>query len=257
MGQILAIAIAGWVIGALVNYLSDFLPVDRRFVWPHCLNCNSRQPLFCYLIWPRRCSVCSKTRGIRPWIVEFLFVLAAVWFWRMPPPGMNFLAGMLVLAYFCLVMVIDIEHRLILHPVSLFGAVIGLVLGIYLHGLVRTLIGGLVGFLIMLLLYLGGTFFIRFLSRWRNYSEIEEALGFGDVILGGVLGLMLGWSGIVLGLFLAILIAGVVSLFVLVKMLILRRYQANMTVAYGPFLVLSAFILLFLRGVIFTNPFGW
>jgi leader peptidase (prepilin peptidase)/N-methyltransferase len=167
---------------------------------------------------------------------------------------MNYLTGMLVLAYFCIVMVIDIEYRLILHPVSLFGAAIGFVLGIYLHGLPRTLIGGLVGFSIMLLLYLGGTLFVRLLSRWRNYSEVDEALGFGDVILGGVLGLMLGWSGIILGLILAILIAGAVSLIILVRMIILRRYQANLTVAYGPFLVISAFILLFLRSFLFTGP---
>lgn len=239
-----------------MNYLADFLPADRKLVHPYCKNCKSRQPLLRYFFWPASCPTCKQKRGSRAWVVAIILTLASIWLWKFPPPGMGYIISMVVLVYFCIVMVIDIEHRLILHPVSLIGAAIGLTLGIILHGLPRTLIGGLGGFGIMLLLYLGGGLFVRVLSRWRDYSEIDEALGFGDVVLGGVLGLMLGWSGIILGLVLAILIAGIVSLIILIYMVVTRRYQASKTVAYGPFLVLSAFILLYLKEFI-TYPIGW
>ncbi len=153
-------------------------------------------------------------------------------------------------------MVVDLEQRLILHPVSLVGAVIGSLVGIKLHGVTFTLLGGLFGLGLMFLLYLGGGLFLKLLARWRDYSDVDEALGFGDVILSGVLGLILGWPGIALGLIVAILLAGAVSLLYFLILLVLRRYRANMTVAYGPFLILGAIVLLFFRSTLLA-PMGW
>jgi len=61
------------------------------------------------------------------------------------------------------------------------------------------------------------------------------------------MGLLLGWPGIVLGLVLAILLGGAVSLIYIVGMLITRRYRTFAAIPYGPFLVLSGVILIFLR----------
>jgi carbon starvation protein len=93
------------------------------------------------------------------------------------------------------VIVIDIEHRLILHWVSLFGAALSLVIGIYIRGWQATLLGGLVGFVIMFSLYFLGIMFVRFINRRRMRTPEGEALGFGDVILGGVLGLLIWRPG--------------------------------------------------------------
>ena len=46
------------------------------------------------------------------------------------------------------------------------------------------------------------------------------AFGFGDVNLSGVLGLMLGWPFIVVGLVIAVLIGGVISLIYILGMLV-------------------------------------
>ena len=70
-----------------------------------------------------------------------------------------------------------------------------------------------------------------------------------DVILGGILGLILGWPGIVAGLVLGILIAGLVSFLYLVGMALIRRYQAFTAIPYGPFLVASALLLLFFKDI--------
>ena len=110
------------------------------------------------------------------------------------------------------VVVIDLEHRLILHPVSIAGAVLAAIFGVWKHGWVETLIGGAAGFGMMWLLYLFGELFAKWMARRRGGLANEVALGFGDVNLAGVLGLLLGWPGIVLGLFLTILLGGVVSL---------------------------------------------
>lgn len=247
MAWFLAIIPLGWLVGGLVNYLSDYMPIDRKLVLPYCLGCNKPTGVAAYFIIPRKCDNCARKPGLRAFIVQFCYAILVLLLWLYPHPELGFFLSLVICVYFGVVIVIDFEHRLILHPVSLVGALLGLWAGIVLRGLVLTLLGGLAGFLIMLLLYQGGRLFLRLLHRWRDYTDIDEALGFGDVILGGVIGFMLGWPGIVVGLVLAVIFAGVISLLYLIILFISRRYRSNVTIAYGPYLVASAFILLFLN----------
>jgi prepilin signal peptidase PulO-like enzyme (type II secretory pathway) len=151
---------------------------------------------------------------------------------------------MVLVLYLALVTVIDIEHRLIMHVTSLAGVVIGLGIGVHLHGLPLTLLGGAVGYIVMLSLYLLGTLYVRYMSRHRGAPISEEALGYGDVNLSAIAGLLLGWPGIAVGLLVTILAGGVVSLAVVLLMLLRHKYRPFMAIPYGPFLVLSIAVLL-------------
>ncbi len=73
----------------------------------------------------------------------------------------------------------------------------------------------------------------------------EVALGFGDVNLAGILGLLLGWPAIASGLLFAVLAGGLISLFIIVGMLITKKYKAFTAIPYAPFLILSALFLLY------------
>jgi len=243
----IAIALLGWLTGVLVNYLADILPIKRRFGAPICVACHDPMPGVNYLFWPRRCPECWSRRTWRTWAVELFYIGAAVWFWLNPPHVISFWPGMFLLAFLGVVFVIDMEYRLILHPVSIFGAVLGLVLGISMRGLWMTLLGGAAGYGIMLGLYWIGGVFARWLARRRGEVLTEVALGFGDVNLAGILGLLLGWPGIVAGLLLTIIIGGVVSIFYMILMVILRRYHTFMAIPYGPFMVISAVLLLYFQ----------
>lgn len=251
MGYLLA-AIVGWFAGGVVNYISDVLPYKRRLVRPFCVNCSQTQPWSNYLVWPRRCSSCGTRRSLRVWLVEVIFVFSSLWMWNSPPEQLGFWVGMILLLYFGVVIVMDVEHRLIMHPVSWTGAILGLALGIWQHDLRWTLIGGLAGFGLMLALHLFGKLFAQAMARIRGQSIDEVALGFGDVNLSGVLGLLLGWPGIVAGLLLAILLGGVISLFYLLVMLGLRKYKAFTAIPYGPFLIASAILLLFFKDALWV-----
>ena len=155
-----------------------------------------------------------------------------------------------MLVYLGTVIVIDVEHHLILHPVSLVGAFLGFWIGILLHGLRATIIGGVVGFGAMLAFYLLGIAFVRFSARLRGQPIQEsEGIGFGDVNLSGVIGLLLGWPGILAGLLVAIILAGAVSILYLIFMLTKRLYHSGLTIPYGPFLAGSAIILLYLKDI--------
>jgi leader peptidase (prepilin peptidase)/N-methyltransferase len=250
--------VLGWFAGLFINYVSDVLPRTRRLSQPVCPHCQSPFPWRDYLLL-RSCQNCGRPRGLRTWLVQFVSVLAFVYFWLFPSERLGIPLTMIVLIYFSIITVIDLEHRLILHPTSLVGAVLGLFVGTFIYSKKYTLLGslgfsllgGLIGFGIMFLLYQLGTIVARYRARRLQAAgqpdDEEEALGGGDVYLAGVLGLMLGPT-IVSALFYGILLGGLVSIFFILALIVRRRYSndALMTfIPYGPYFILGAFYLLF------------
>jgi prepilin signal peptidase PulO-like enzyme (type II secretory pathway) len=180
--------------------------------------------------------------------------------WLFPRIGLGLPLSLILLIYFGIVIVIDIEHRLILHTTSLFGALLGLIIGIYtqskLNGLsaaiFTSLLGGVAGFVFMFLIYKGGELVARYRARKMRAAGLEEddeeAFGSADVILTSILGLMLGWPNIILGLFTSAIIGGVIALLAVIQTFVKRRRAPDtlMTfIPYGPALVLGAFYILY------------
>lgn len=187
--------------------------------------------------------------------MEPLAIICAAWLYLQTKPALGFWPSFLLLIYFGIVVVIDLEHHLIMHPTSIFGGILGLILGSLVHGVGETLLGGLAGFGAMLVLYFLGVIFARFVVRRSRSGFNDEALGFGDVILGGVLGLILGWPAIIAGLFFSIILAGVISLIYLTISFFARKYKAFTFIPYGPFMVTGAAALIFFNQY-FVNAFG-
>jgi leader peptidase (prepilin peptidase) / N-methyltransferase len=244
--------LSGWLLGLVINYLSDTLPIARQLSKPFCHACGAEMGIINYFFWPRRCDYCGSSRPLRVWGVDIFLILASLWLWSNSPDSLGYGFGIVLLAYFSLITIIDLEHHLILHITSLVGLLFGLGIGIKLHGIVPTVAGGATGFFLMLVLYYSGFVYLRISRRLRGMEPQEtEALGFGDVNLSGIIGLFLGWPGILLGLVLAILLAGIVSLLYLLTMLARRNYHPDSALPYGPFLAASAVILLYLRNLLF------
>ena len=251
----------GWLAGLFINYSADVLPSTRKFSQPACRQCGKPFSWTDYLTL-HSCRSCVQTRSLRTWLVQILTTAAFVYFWLFPSRALGIPLGMIVLVYFGIITVIDLEHRLILYPTSLFGAVLGFIVGTSIHsrindngilvGMGLSLLGGLFGFGVMFLLYKLGELVARYRARRMvaagQADDEEEALGGGDVYLAGVLGLMLGWDFIVIGLAWGIILGGLVSLIFILALLIRRRYssEALMTfIPYGPFFIVAASLLLF------------
>ncbi len=250
----------GWLAGYFVNYASDVLPFTRRFSQPTCPHCQAPYAWVDYLTL-RSCRACGKGRSLRTWLVQILAAASFAYFWLFPSEILGFSLGAIILIYFGIITVIDLEHRLILHPTSLFGAVLGIIVGTYIHsqtngllgGLGKSLLGGLYGFGVMFLLYQVGALVARFRARKLQAAgqadDEEEALGGGDVYLLGVLGLLVGSKAIWGVLMVGVLLGGLVSILLIIGLLIRRSYSSDalMTfIPYGPYFIVVAFYVLFL-----------
>ena len=142
---------------------------------------------------------------------------------------------------------IDIEHHLVLNMVSLVGAIIFGIIGIISHGWLATLIGGLTGFGVMFGLFLLGKLYSQYVSRKRGI-EVEDGIGFGDVTLSAVCGLLLGWPGVIGGLFLSIILGGIWSLGMILAAMIRKRENPLLKyIAYAPFITIATGALWLMR----------
>jgi len=256
-------AVLGWVAGIFINYTSDVLPITRRFSPPVCSNCQATFSWADYLTL-RACNNCGTRRSFRTWLVQILTVASFLYFWLLPPKSLGLPLSLIVMVYFGVIMVVDLEHRLILHPTSVFGAVLGLIAGSYLNSRINnngffvgagmSLLGGAIGFGVMFLLYKIGELVARIRAKRMQATgqanDEEEALGGGDVFLLGVLGLMVGWPFIVNVLVYGVLFGGITSVFILLAMLVQRKYASEalmVFIPYGPYFVLSTVYVLFLQ----------
>jgi prepilin signal peptidase PulO-like enzyme (type II secretory pathway) len=246
-----------FILGIIINYLSDMLPIAKRLSRPICTQCKKPLRWSEYLMM-KNCPSCGKPKPIRAWVVILAMIGFSVLFWFFPISRLGYLISLILTAYFAVIFVIDIEHRLIFIWICIFGGVGAIPLGIwlrysnlqiqstFLQSVGLTLLGGIAGFLIMLGIYYLGVLFNRIISRLRKTPLEEEAFGYGDVLVSAVIGLILGWPGILAAVLLTILLGGIFSGIYIAFKSVKKKYQAFTAIPYAPFLLISTIILLYL-----------
>lgn len=162
---------------------------------------------------------------------------------------------------FILIIIIDVEHHLILFVVIIPSALIALIDAVLTPtqtdtiafwmanikpDLLNALIGGAVGFGTFYLFYLGGFLYTRASAELRGEHIDDVAFGYGDVMLSGLCGLILGWQALIISIFITVFLGAFGALAFLIFQKI--RYSQNdlfVALPYGPYIVISAFIMLF------------
>ena len=244
--SLIIIVIVGGIIGNLINYFSDVLPVSRRFSRPLCRVCNQPYSIKDYLV-SYKCSRCGNRTSTRTFIVLLSAIVLCILVNFFPFSILGFWAALPILIFLGVIMVIDIEHRAVLVETSIFGFVLFFIYGIILSGLLRTIIGALVGFLIMLIFYYLGIALTKIAGKLRHQKIDEVAFGFGDVCIGLILGLLAGWPSIFRAITISILAFGAFSLVLFFVLLLSRRYRAFASaLPFTPFLILGAIAIFYL-----------
>jgi prepilin signal peptidase PulO-like enzyme (type II secretory pathway) len=234
------------IVSMMISHLADTLPIVRKMTSsPICTECHQTFGLLRYVSF-KACPHCQSKPTNRRFLLPIAFIITYVLLYFFPPEYSGFYLSLIIVTFFYLVFIIDLEHRLILHPVSIFGAILFTIIGLYLNGWQKTILGGGIGFLLMYGLYLFGILFSKWLAKKRGETLDEVALGYGDVNLTAILGLLLGWPRIAVILFFAILLGGIFSAVYMVVLKIRKRYELFTPIPYAPFLIISALILMYI-----------
>lgn len=247
---LLLVALGGLAAGSVVNALADRVAGDEEPPWRggECAACHKPLPatrlipLAGWFLLDRRCPACDAPIAPRRPLVEaalallFPVLLLHITQLRGPllvAPWLLFVVDAVAVAILALIFVVDLEHHLILDLV-VYPAAAALVLVALLadhKALASIVLGALVG---------GGMFLVFYGLGRAIYHE--DALGFGDVKLAALIGMVVGWPGIIDAVFLAALIGAAIV------MLLLGLGRATRTtfVPFGTFLSTGAILALFL-----------
>jgi len=249
-GQIwLMVAFLGAGLGSFANVLIYRLPRNLGVVAGRsfCPACKHRVawydniPLLSWIVLRGRCRHCSATIPVRYLLVECCGVLCAlIGIWRFGPTAAG-VAAFFFLLWLAVVAVIDWEHMIIPHTLTVSGMLVALSLaeatGI---GIGRAALGLAVGAGAVLMVAYGYQ-----LVRGRT------GMGGGDVMLMGMVGAFLGPWPTLLVLFGGALLGTIY---------ILIRYRgqlvADAKLPFGTFLATAAGIVLLCGDAIFHWYFG-
>ncbi len=232
----LLFAIIGLFAGGLINVLADDLPARVQPRRPHCPRCGHEYAAGGWLaigqlLQGGKCPSCNLPTRRRSILAEITtLLLFAILPWFIQPPT-DLLIYSVYVAVLILVIIIDIEHRLVLHVVTFPTTAFALVASYFLtqNTFRLSIVGAITGFII---------FFLLFFLGERIFGR--GALGFGDVTLATMLGAMLGFQYILFALVFGILLAGLWAILVLIT----RRGSRRSYFAYGPFLATSGIVMI-------------
>ncbi len=237
MALTLVFLLLGILVGAVVNQLGSDLPARRAPTRPHCAYCGRERPwwqwlgLSAHLARRTGCPSCGGPLGVRRPLIEIGLGVCYGYLWLTLGPSVRLIAYLLYSAIFALILITDVERRLILNVVTYPAMVVGFAASFLVPGITwqSALVGGLVGLVF---------FFV--VAAVGNHVYGSGAMGGGDVKLAGFVGLITGFPSVIVAIVLTLLIGGLVSL----ALVVLRVRRLDDYVPYGPFLVAGGMITL-------------
>lgn len=192
----------------------------------HRLNAIDLVPVFSYLYLRGRCRYCNETYSVNSLAAEIITGTAFVLCGIHTMPGLSLVLMFTFTGCLILISLIDYEKQIIPDYLVCVIAVNGILYNLLHHPdmIFDAILGGVLGFAIMLAVFI--------ISR--------GGMGGGDVKLSAAAGLWLGVEGTLLFLLLSFAFDGIISI-VLLASGIKNKGDA---VPFGPFLCISAFIVL-------------
>jgi leader peptidase (prepilin peptidase)/N-methyltransferase len=253
------VGLIGILAGGLVNVLADDLPLYRRPRLPRYPD-GTLRPVSAWLgitafLTGQRFSASGSGLTWRYPLAEIstaclmLLTLAL----KSDDPrlsGLQLVFWLIYMAIFVLITVIDIEHRLILFSVIIPAALLAVLDAIVTPthqdpNIERALLGGLLGFGVFFILYLGGGLYVYLVNRLQGRGLNEIAFGYGDVMLSGLSGLILGLEATIFAMFITVFLGAFGALLYIVgRSLAGKRYIWFTALPYGPYIVAGTIIMM-------------
>lgn len=226
--------IFGSIVGSFLNVCIFRIPRGESIIAPpsHCPLCNSKIrwydniPILSYAILRGRCRSCrGKISPVYP-TVEILTATSFLILFRQYGISPDFFIIAALTSALIVISFIDLRYKIIPDIIVYPGMIVGAtwVLGRHWSDLVYYLMGWLVG---------GGILYLAAVVS-------RGGMGGGDVKLGAMLGLFMGWERVLVALFLSFLLGSVVGLLLIA----LGKKKRKDPIPFGPFLSIGSFISL-------------
>ena len=234
--EIIFIAIIGLCIGSFLNVCIYRIPREESIIFPpsHCTTCSYKLqsydliPLLSYLFLKGRCRGCGERISIKYSLIEMLNSLLYVLIYCNYGNSIDSLKGFLLSSLLIVIAGLDLKTHYIYKSTTIFG--IGAFIFIEIIDLLiswqipwENLLAGALGVIVIgaIVFFTGG-------------------MGEGDIEIALIIGLFLGIKGLMLALFIAFILGGIIaSIF-----LILKFKERKAEIAFGPYLAIGAIISL-------------
>lgn len=243
--------VAGVIVGSFLNVVIYRTPRNLSVVSPAsaCPVCQtaikSRDniPIFSWLRLGGKCRNCSSHISSRyPLVESATGALFALTTWRYAPTSIGSTVDLIALLYFASISIslaiIDIDTHTLPNRIVLPSYFVGIALmsaSSVASGEFYPLRRAALGAALMWAIY-----FIMAMAY-------KDGMGFGDVKTAGALGLFLGylgWKVLIVGAFTAFALGGIFAL----GLLISRKANAKSGIPFGPWMLVGAWIGIFLGG---------
>ena len=157
--------------------------------------------------------------------------------------NLNVLKYLVIVPILISICIIDYRHQIIPNRLNLTLFEIGLVFAL-LYGFNNVMITADM----LLGLFIGGGIFLL-ITLIGGLIAGKEAMGFGDVKLMCGLGLLFGFTNTIIITLMSFLIGAIISIILLVS----KRKNKNEYIPFGPFIILSTIIVIFVPSNILVN----
>lgn len=238
----LIIFIFGLIVGSFLNCVIYRLEINKsalkgRSFCPHCQHQLSWQdliPVFSFLFLKGYCRYCHQKISLQYPLIEIatgiLFVL--IFNHWLLDIGICSLAYLFVISSFLIIIFIyDLKHYIIPDKIIYLAIAIAFLYQLFNHWPL------IINNLDFIYSAVGASFFFLLIVL----ASRGKGMGVGDIKLGFLMGLILGWPNILVALFLAFLIGAIIG----IGLIINRKKTLKSEVPFGPFLVTGTFLALF------------
>jgi leader peptidase (prepilin peptidase)/N-methyltransferase len=235
--------VLGLIVGSFLNVVIHRLPRGESIVSPpsRCPSCGARVapfdnvPVVSWLLLGGKCRSCRSPISVRYPIIELSNAVLWALVLRSAPSWGDAASGAFLVSSCLALLAIDYDHQILPDWITLPGIAVGLALAFV--SVRRTPLEALLG----AALGAGGLFLLAF-----TYEKIagQEGMGLGDVKMLGMIGALLGPTGVVVTLLLGSVSGSLVGL----GLILTRGGDSKTRLPFGVFLALGAIAAWFFGG---------
>lgn len=232
------ILIIGLCIGSFLNVCIYRIPREESIAFPpsHCTSCGYELkavdliPIISYLFLKGKCRKCGEKISIKYPLVELLNGVLYLLIFLKFGLSLSFVFYSLLTSLLIVISYIDLDSKYIYSSTTILGVVLAaiyIVVGLYTKdiSISNNVLGGAIGYGIIYLIVV-----------------ITKGMGQGDAEVAGVCGLFIGIKGILVCLFIAVVLGGLVAAIIL----IFKLKEKKSEIAFSPYISIGSIVYILL-----------